>query len=384
MSSLKTLLSDLYQTSDPEEKRRQLNDLCHLVQMLAKRRKLTAEDRSLLIPYLHSEVEALIYALPRAATYKDKDRLFEAIEHLFGIVMTLYDSAEDVPEDKRERLIALARLPEAERFLENAIDSLFEQDTIALHETEHLLDLANGITDEYHRGQLLAGLEHYRQQLYKLSEEASSCLGAYLDSELQRLLAIKEPDDEVYASLELLADLYRYFATDEMLSHLPAVFACCRSRVSFFAAETMLIHEREIPDETIDLLANDPVFSEMTYRLLQHHGLENRFPPALATPEKLSMSDLTHWLTYPTELGKAPDAIEYLGKVSFLFRKKEYYVFKFRSDSQNLDDEHRNVWLVGWSNRERGTFSHFERLDRFEKDTVAKTLKSIKKHMRKP
>ena len=71
MSSLKTLLSDLYQTSDPEEKRRQLNDLCHLVQMLAKRRKLTAEDRSLLIPYLHSEVEALIYALPRAATYED-------------------------------------------------------------------------------------------------------------------------------------------------------------------------------------------------------------------------------------------------------------------------------------------------------------------------
>ena len=56
---------------------------------------------------------------------------------------------------------------------------------------------------------------------------------------------------------------------------------------------------------------------------------------------------MVHWLTYPTELGEQPDAIEYLGKVTYLFKKDVYYIFRFRSDSKNLDDELRGQWLIG-------------------------------------
>ena len=90
---------------------------------------------------------------------------------------------------------------------------------------------------------------------------------------------------------------------------------------------------------------------------------------------------MVHWLVYPTELGKEPDAIEYVGKISYLFKKEVYHVFKFRSDSDNLPDDLKNEWLIGWSSDEGGTFSNFDKYSAFEKETVQSTLKNIKKNL---
>ena len=49
---------------------------------------------------------------------------------------------------------------------------------------------------------------------------------------------------------------------------------------------------------------------------------------------------------YPTELGKAPDDIEFVGKITYLFKKDKYYVFKYRSDSDTLSDNLKNKWLI--------------------------------------
>ena len=86
---------------------------------------------------------------------------------------------------------------------------------------------------------------------------------------------------------------------------------------------------------------------------------------------------MIQWLMYPTELGKAPDDIEYVGKVSRLFKKEVYYIFKYRSDSENLDEASKNKWLLGWASEEGGTFSEFEEFARFEAPTLKATLKNI-------
>ena len=116
----------------------------------------------------------------------------------------------------------------------------------------------------------------------------------------------------------------------------------------------------------------------MTYAILKMHGKTHLFPAELATEEYLAKSDLVHWLTYPTELGKEPDQIEYLGKVK---KKEIYHVFRYKSDSDNLGEDLQGKWLIGWSNNEGGTFSNFDLYSDFEQKTVEKTLKVIKRKL---
>jgi len=94
--------------------------------------------------------------------------------------------------------------------------------------------------------------------------------------------------------------------------------------------------------------------------------------------EYLAKSNMVRWLVYPTELGKYPDRIELLGKVK---KKEEYYIFRFSSDSENLGDELKGKWLIGWASDEGGTFSNFDLYESYEKKTVEKTLKFIKKKL---
>ena len=116
----------------------------------------------------------------------------------------------------------------------------------------------------------------------------------------------------------------------------------------------------------------------MTYELLKDHSLTSLFPTELSTPEYLAKSDMVHWLIYPTELGKQPDQIEYLGKVK---KKEEYYIFRYISDSDTLGDDLKGKWLIGWSATEGNTFSNFDLYSDFEKKTLEKTLKYIKKKL---
>ena len=105
------------------------------------------------------------------------------------------------------------------------------------------------------------------------------------------------------------------------------------------------------------------------------------FPTECTTEEYLAKSDLVRWLTYPTELGKAPDEIVYIGKIKKLFKKEVFYVFKYRSNSDTLGDDLKNKWLIGWSSRDGGTFSNFDEFAPFEQETAKKTLRLIQKKL---
>lgn len=128
-------------------------------------------------------------------------------------------------------------------------------------------------------------------------------------------------------------------------------------------------------------LAQDLRYAKLVYEMLKESDALEQFPESCAAPEYLAKSDLVHWLTYPTELGKAPEEIEYIGKITYRLKRDVYYVFKFRSDSDTLDETMKNKWLIGWSSEEGGTFSNFEEYALFEKETVDATLKSIKKKL---
>jgi hypothetical protein len=69
--------------------------------------------------------------------------------------------------------------------------------------------------------------------------------------------------------------------------------------------------------------------------------------------------------------------IELLGDVKV--KGEIYFIFKYKSDRDNLCDDLQDQWLIGWSSTDGGTFSNFDKLSLYEQKNLKKTLKVIKK-----
>jgi len=369
--------------SESYRAKKQLLDylLRFLQQMQAGRKKLDAEDKAALLDYAYGEIRVLPEAIAAAGSYREKDLLFVCEDLLMGLVMHLCPDPAELPQEQMVNIRLLAALVERERYLETALDKLFAQSSISEEDMAQLLSLASQTRDEYQRGQLYVGLLHYREELGKLTDGARGCVAAYLAHELRRYLAQEPLEDECRNNLEVMADISRHFADDGVIGLLREVMALGHHHINFYAVTTLLSLGQEVSAQTVQALARDMEYANLTYGTLAHYGKQSLFPPECATPEYLAKSDMVHWLMYPTELGKAPDEIEYIGKVSYLLKKEVYHVFRFRSDSDTLDEEMKNRWLIGWSSEDGGTFSNFDAYDLYEKESTEATLKNIKKKL---
>ena len=180
------------------------------------------------------------------------------------------------------------------------------------------------------------------------------------------------------SNLELICDICRYFHKEYFVDSLNKALWIGNQHIRFYAVATLLTFGCEAPMSIIEALANDMEYANLTYHLLKHYRLEKFFPAECSTPEYLAQSDLVRWLNYPTELGKSPDEIEYLGKVR---KGEKFYIFRFRSDSENLSPDVRGQWLIGWSGSKGGTFSTFDLYSDYKQLTNDKTVKYIKKKL---
>ena len=352
--------------------------LQYLAQMAERaRNQFSAEDKAALLSYAYEEAESMLRAIPEAGSYKEKDLIFECEDFLMGIVMYLTGSAANIPEDKLIKLRALAELVNRERIIETTLDEIFAQPSVSETDINRLLYWVRTSTDEYQRSKLFLGLAHYSQSLSKLNDGAKQTLTEHILLELNRLMQLNNGD--AWNTLELLADVSKFFVDETILDGLEKLLEAGRNHINFYAVETLLSKGRRVPQSVIEALAKDLEYASLACQMLRATGNASLFPAEYATEEYLAKSDLVRWLTYPTELGKVPDEIVHIGKIRQLFKKEVFHVFKFRSDSDTLGDELKNKWLVGWSSNEGGTFSNFDEFAPFEMETTEKTLKLIKR-----
>jgi hypothetical protein len=202
-------------------------------------------------------------------------------------------------------------------------------------------------------------------------------LSEYIISELKRYIHTAL-DETIINNLEFACDISKYFINDSIVPLLYDILKIGKNNINYYAVSTLLNAGQAVPADAVEALAKDLVYADMTYSLLDSYGLMSLFPKEFSDPVYLAKSDLVHWLTYPTELGKEPEQIEFIGKVK---KKEDYYVFRYISDSDNLGEDLQGKWLIGWSNAEGGTFSNFDLYSDFEKKTPEKTLKNIKKRL---
>lgn len=375
MATFAPVIQAIDHAENYSDKAQLANYLLHMLER--KKRRLVKEDAEELATFIFRETETMMVQIPLCQSYKEKDVLFEYENSLMGVLTHCYASPEEMPPEELAKITVLAAKMKEEQFIETAIDEVFEEDTVEAADIDRLVKLAGSAKDEYQKGQLYKGLLHYEEKLEELPEVAEQRLAAYMESELIRYKNEALDEDRI-DNLEIAVDLCKHVLNEALVEQLYAMLKLGYTNICFYAAQTLLGAGRMIPDTTIEALARDMEYANLTYRMLEAHQQADRFPSELATPEYLAESDMVHWLVFPTELGKKPDAIEYLGKVK---KKELYHVFRFRSDSDNLDEELQGKWLIGWASEEGGTFSNFDEYARFEKKTPEKTLRYIRRKL---
>jgi len=363
-------------------KKQLLEHTLRMIQSIQKSKKpLSSEDKAALLQYAFSEVEAFLLAIPNAATYNEKNLIFVCEDLVLSLIMHLCPTRTEIPQDTLAKIQLLAETVTKERYIETALENLFQQELIDEAAVSHLLSLVAQTDDESQKGMLYTGLLHFKTGISKFSDHAKALMAAHLTAELKRYLNHDQLTADCIDNLELIADTCRYFADSTLMELLQEVLKRGYNNINYYAADTLLSLGQTIPTEMIVALAHNLEYANLTYGMLKNHGMQDLFPAECSTPEYLAKSDMVHWLMYPTELGKAPEEIEYIGKITYLFSKEAYYVFKYRSNSDTLDDNLRNKWLIGWSSEDGGTFSNFDEYALYEKNTINATLKNIKKKL---
>lgn len=378
MSQFDELIATANAAAIPEKKQ----FLQYFLNVIQKSRsKLSPDDKNAILAFAYAQVDAVSAAVPEAESYKEKDLLFEIEDLTMGLIMALCPSPDAISQEMRMKIESLVKLVEEERKIETTLDNIFAQDSVQESDITRLLFWVKQTVDEYQRAVIYAGLLHYRDRIRYLTEGAKRKLSEHLHNELQRILGCGERSGEMLDALEMLADVCKFFPGADTPSLLLKLLELRQNRISYYAVESLLTLNQEVPQWVIDQLAQDLVQANLLYGTLTRFGKQSLFPGNLANEEYLAKSDLVHWLTYPTELGQEPDEIEYIGKVKYFFKKDVYHVFKFCSASKTLGDDQKNKWLIGWSSRDGGTFSNFDEFAKFDLGNTDKTLKNIKKKL---
>lgn len=331
--------------------------------------------------FIMTELSRVKDVLPTLPDYEAKDKLFFYEDALVGLFTFLTMSAVPFADEDFTVMTEVCKAVDAEQRVPHAVDAAFKLDKIEAADAKKIVDLLVTIDDEFERGIFYSSVVDGNDDgaLDKFTPEARTVVADYIATEIDRYLAIETPSEAVTHCLEYVADACGKFACDRLLDGAEKLLSVKKPNVRYYAMRTLVDNGRGVPSEVVTEMAEDLEYAELTYSLLARSGMITLFPKKYASPEYLAKSDMVHWLCYPTELGKAPDEIELFGTVDV--KKQPYYVFKYKSDSDNLSDDLKNRWLVGWSSDDGGTFSHFTPLDECVKKTPEKTLKFIKKKL---
>jgi hypothetical protein len=187
-----------------------------------------------------------------------------------------------------------------------------------------------------------------------------------------------------------------------VLGHLgrsPEVIAALREaeklqdpRVKMFAVLSLLKLGEAPSAQSLQDVAEDAESRGHLFGVLEARRALDLMPAPQRTQEKLAEADMVSWLTYPTELARAPDEIELMKTVKVDAGKDNggifvYYVFRFRTREPHWAA--KDGWMAGISGPFRkdemptmtgwgDTFSTFTKWEEFD---VSEHLSSVRQLM---
>lgn len=195
-----------------------------------------------------------------------------------------------------------------------------------------------------------------------------------------------EIEETIYYSLEIILDVATYLNNEETLKIIKEVKTEKLNISSkMFLIKTKKKNNIDIDEkEIVDILEKE----EHMYNflsILERAGDTESIKRC--NQESIAKSLMIDWLKYPTELGKAPEEIEKIGKLEI--DGISYYIYKFR-DSRFAE----KGWMIGIAGgfennkmptiRNTGnTFSKFEEMREDYENQAKEIIEFINEHWRK-
>lgn len=379
-SYLKEILDNIRTDEDYEANGHFLE---YLEENIRKAKKpLPEAERAAVVRFCTDEMQRLVIVIPKETKYRQKSKMFYYASTVDSLFKCMCPSPRLATQDQRDIVNRLSTLVVSETVLERAAEEMLEHKPVEKAHVEKVIAIVSPMNDEYQRGMLYQCLLSAKGgNAPSFTDEAKAALADYIAADLARILDKGTLGEDERDVLEFAVDVGQFFPTAAVLDQVERTMTLDADMVRVYALDTLLGNGREVPADVVRELAADLECADMAHGFLCKHGKQHLFPKEYATPEYLAKSDLVRWLTYPSELGKVPDEISFLGITKI--KGETFHIFKFKSDSENLDPDHRNVDLIGWSSDEGGTFSTFEKLSDYEKKTPEKTLRHIIKKILK-
>ena len=170
-------------------------------------------------------------------------------------------------------------------------------------------------------------------------------------SQMERSKAFKYLVDREVAPL--LLNLMRFFPTAEIKQELSLALVEYRDPVLLcWASISALWLGLPVEHQIIETIAASDEARNTFYEKLKEHNRTSIFPEKYRTKAAFAQSDLVNWLTYPTELGCVPDAIELTDVIVEADEEgtRDWFLFRFRASKSTFRGEiDPTVWLAGWS-----------------------------------
>lgn len=335
-----------------------------------------------LIDFVCGEAKRIMAMLPDASPYKAADILCTYADDLSDLLMLFIETPKLLPRRRCDLITSLWNMVDEKRVLERAIDEMFdrseETEVITEYDLSIVLDMLPPITDQYRRNNFALELLHYANKLPRLTLDAEMRLQEFVAGEMTRLRYIGDSMAQDEADgLEYLADLCRNILNDRLTEILTVLPKLHRPHISSYVLTTLLSGGKALPEGLVSELAHDEEYAAACKCALEAVHKGDLFPADCNDRLKLCRSAMIHWLTYSSELGCKPDAIQPLCPVEL--EDDFLIVFKFKSSSDLLPEDCKDRWLVGWSDGESDTFSDYEPLDRIK----AKTPEKLKAYFRR-
>lgn len=156
-------------------------------------------------------------------------------------------------------------------------------------------------------------------------------------NDILEYLKKKDINPIVYEDLEVIVDLACYLNDKEISKLIEEIDNInYNANADIFIMKFKIINNMKILENKLNILKEDYKRLDLLYSVMEKLGVNSIYLKDIEE-EDIAKSDMIRWLSYPTELGSAPDEIELLGE--FIYNNNRYYTYKFSKEGFSISGD---------------------------------------------
>lgn len=138
----------------------------------------------------------------------------------------------------------------------------------------------------------------------------------------------------VFDDLEIIVDMACYLKDDAISKIIDEIDHLGENgNADLFIIKYKIINDLNISKEKVQKFINEDDKLFVLYNIMEKLNVNHIYLKDISQ-EQIAKSDMIRWLSYPTELGSAPDKIELLGE--FNFNNTRCFAFKFSKENFHI------------------------------------------------